>query len=146
MPRRDDLIELRVQLRCPAGHTLGQLIIDRDTHHLDLIARSFDVHGPGAGHGEPVHYAAGKLRYRCPSCVRTAHGHGWPPPPPRSVPWRSMAALLAALAVLTEGNRTVTATAAAVREAWRALIPDGTPRPDGYAEYWDAWRPRHAGE
>lgn len=148
MPRRDDLIELCVLLRCPAGHTLGQLIIDCD--RVDLIARFFDVYGPGVGHGEPLHYAGGQLRYRCPSCVRTCHGHGWPIPPRRFVPWRSVAALLAALAVLPEGNlnRTITATADAVRDAWRALIPDGTPRPDGYADCWNDWRdgPRHAGK
>lgn len=145
-----DLIVLRVFLVCQLGHDLGELEIDRDTRTLTLTARSFDTYGAGAGDGEPLHYAAGKLRYRCPSCVRTTQGHRLPAPPPRAIAWRTVAALAAALAVAPEGqlNRRITATAEAVRDAQRALMPDaGEPRSDRYAEYWAAWRegPRHAG-
>lgn len=150
MPKSGDLIVLAVFLVCPAGHDLGELEIDRNTHTLTLTARSFDTYGAGAGDGEPVHYAAGKLRYRCPSCVRTTRGHRLQPPPPRAIPWRTVAALAAALAVAPVGqlNRRITATAESMRDAYRALLPDdGEPRPARYAAYWDDWRegPRHAG-
>lgn len=133
MPKRSDHIVIALYLSCPASHRLGELEIDRDTHSLKLLESGYgrDVAG------EPLRYEDGKLRYRCASCVRTTLDHGWPQPPPRAVPWRTVAALAAALACQPEGNlnRTLTATTEHFRDALSALIPDDEPRPDAFATY-----------
>lgn len=137
VPKRNDLTLITLHLACPAGHTLGRLRIDRDLDTLTLITAPADRENPGQ-----LRYESGKLRYLCPSCINAGHARHAPYPQPRAVPWRSVAALAAALACSPTDNlnRTLTATAEHVRDALRAIVPDDEARPAPFAEYLAAFR------
>ncbi len=134
-PRRDDLAVIRLRLLCPHKHPLGALVIDRDTARLQLIGRH-------DADGDPLHHGADKLRYRCGTCVRTAQAQRTQRPQSRALPWRTVAAVAAALACgpADNLNRALVATPESLRAALLAFVPDGEPRPDGYADYLARWR------
>lgn len=146
MPQRNDLVVLALFLICPAGHRLGRLHIDADTATLRMIpTQGISGHRIDAGQqepGTPLHYEAGRLRYRCPKCVTAARSGNVPWPQPRAVPWRTVASLAAALACRPTGNlnRTLPATRAVLDDYRRAILPPDQPKPDGYQHLFDAWQ------